>query len=133
MDILDTTFLFHYWAGDEAVRTYLADHEESDFITTAINIKEIAVGRMLQGAFDPVEIRSVFDWLTVVPFSSEAAFAAGALEASLYRDQTVQKDQITAPAADVLIAGVANERNATVVTQNTADFSQFEGITVETY
>jgi predicted nucleic acid-binding protein len=34
---------------------------------------------------------------------------------------------------DLLIAAVAKEQNATVVTQNTDDFDRFDGVSAETY
>ena len=57
--LLDTTFLIHHWGGRESVRSYLESQpEEVEYVTTTINLKEIAVGRMLVDEFDSVEIRS---------------------------------------------------------------------------
>jgi predicted nucleic acid-binding protein len=133
MKLLDTTVLIHYWGGVSDVATYLETHEECEFITTPLNIKEIAVGRKLQGNLDRAEIQATFDWVTVVPFGMEHAFLAGELEADLSQDETVNQDKINALAADILIAAVAKEQNATVVTENTDDFAQFDGVSVETY
>ena len=133
MKLLDTTFLIHYWGGYDSVRTYLEAHEDTAFITTALNIKEIAVGRALQGELSPSEIRSTFDWVRVVPFDSETSFVAGELEAGLHRDETLNHDKINALDGDLLIAAVAKQRDATVVTQNTDDFKRFDGVTVESY
>lgn len=133
MKLLDTTFLIHYWGGYDGVRTYLEAHEGEEFITTTLNIKEIAVGRALQGELDPLEIRSTFDWVRVVPFDIDASFVAGELEATLHRDDTINQDKINALAGDLLIAAVAKQRDATVVTQNTDDFEAFDGVSVESY
>lgn len=133
MKLLDTTFLIHYWGGVDAVSSYLEANEDAEFITTALNIKEIAVGRELQGQLSRPEIRSTFDWVRIVPFETDHAFIAGELEATLHRDESVNRDKITALAGDVLIAAVAKEQNATVVTENVDDFEGFDGVSVEGY
>lgn len=133
MKLFDTTFLVHYWGGVEDVAGYLEAHEDEEFVTTAFNLKEIAVGRELQGAFDEQEIRSTFDWVRILPFDLDHAFFAGQLEASLYRDDDVNGDKINALAGDILIAGVAKELDATVVTENATDFELFDGVAVESY
>lgn len=132
--LLDTTFLIHYWAGREAVGEYLEAHEEtSDFVTTTINLKEIAVGRKLQGKFDPVEIRSKFEWVEIVPFSSEHAMLAGEMEAALRADDDVNQQKVNELTGDLFIAAVAADLNATVVTQNVEDFEMLGGVSVEAY
>ena len=133
MKLLDTTFLIHYWGGNDAVASYLNAHEDSEFITTTLNIKEIAVGRELQGQLSRAEIQSAFDWVRIVPFEAEHAFVAGELEATLHRNESVNQDKINALAGDLLIAAVAKEQNATVVTENINDFEQFDGVSVEEY
>ncbi len=133
MKLLDTTFLIHYWGGTEDVAAYLESTENSDFITTTLNIKEIAVGRELQGELSRPELQSTFDWVEIVPFTREHAFHAAVLEATLHRDESITKDKINALTADLLIAAVAKERNAPVVTQNIADFEHFAGVSTESY
>ncbi|NGM71050.1 type II toxin-antitoxin system VapC family toxin [Natronolimnobius sp. AArcel1] len=133
MKLLDTTFLIHYWAGREAVKDYLETHEEAEFVTTTLNIKEIAVGRELQGKLDPVEIQSQFEWMTILPFQLEHAVIAGELEAAFHRDETVNQDKINSFSGDLLIAAVAKAAGATVVTRNMDDFEQFDGVSVESY
>ncbi|WP_132057917.1 type II toxin-antitoxin system VapC family toxin [Halorussus amylolyticus] len=132
--LLDTTFLIHYWAGRDAVAEYLEAREDTcEFATTAINLKEIAVGRKLQGQFDPREIRSKFEWVRLVPFGVEHAFSAGELEASLREDDDINQQKVNALAGDLLIASVAAELGAPVVTRNVEDFELFDGVSVETY
>ena len=131
--LLDTTFLIHYWAGRDAVASYLDAHEdEATFMTTTVNLKEIAVGRKLQGELDPAEIRATFDWLEVVPFRPEHAFVAAELEAPLHDDGTTDRAEVNSLAADVLVAAVAEAADATVVTRNVADFERL-GVGAERY
>lgn len=133
MKLLDTTFLIHYWAGRETTRTYLTRNEESEFITTTLNLKEIAVGRELQGELNRHEIVSTFEWVNIVPFQTEHAFIAGELEAQLHQAETVNQDKINSLTGDILIAAVAKETGATVVTENTDDFGPLDNISVEIY
>jgi predicted nucleic acid-binding protein len=133
MKLLDTTFLIHYWAGRESVREYLETNEGDEFVTTTLNIKEIAVGREMQGELEPFEIQSTFEWLRIIPFQVDHAFVSGELEAKLHQNESVNQDKINALAGDVLIAAVAKETGATVVTQNTDDFEMFDGVAVEVY
>lgn len=112
---------------------YLERHSEAEFITPTLNIKEIAVGRALQGELDRAEILERFDWVDIVPFETEHSVIAGALEASLRRDDRCNQDRINALTADLLIAAVAKQRNATIVTRNTADFDLLDGVSLETY
>ena len=133
MKLLDTTFLIHYWGGKGPVRKYLEANEEEEFITTTINLKEIAVGRALQGKLDRAELESAFGWVEVVPIGMGAAINAAELEAELQRDTAVNGDRTNALAGDLLIAAVARDKNATVVTRNVSDFEQFDGVSVEQY
>ncbi len=131
--LLDTTFLIHHWGGRESVRTYLESQPEStEFLTTTINLKEIAVGRKLVDAFDPDEISAQFGWVRVVPITPKTAWEIAEIEAQLHRADDVNRDRINALAGDAIIAGAAAELDATVVTDNVEDFRTL-GVPVETY
>lgn len=133
MKLLDTTFLIDYWAGDEDAGAFLDAHEETDeFVTTPITVKELAGGRRRQERFDERELASTFDWVRVVPFDRRHAYEAAALAADLW-DSDRTRRQVEALAGDVLVAGAARALDATVVTRNTEDFEQFDGVTPEGY
>ena len=133
MKLLDTTFLIHYWAGRERVKEYLETHPDTEFATTTLNLKEIATGRAIQAKLNRHEIRSRFDWTTIIPFQFAHAMVAGELEAALHTDDETNQDKINALTGDVLIAAVAKHEGATVVTKNADDFKQFSGVSVEAY
>ena len=131
--LLDTTILIHHWAGRESVAEYLESQAEgTEYATTTINLKEIAVGRKLTGEFDPVEIRAQFEWVRVVPITVEIAWEVAEIESQLYRDEDVDQDRNESVAANAIIAGVASELGATVVTENVEDFERL-GVDVEGY
>lgn len=130
--LLDTTFLIHHWAGRESVASYLESQPEgTEYVTTTINLKEIAVGRKLTGQFDPAEIRAQFEWVRAVPITPSIAWATAEIEARLHRDD-VNGDRMNALAGDAIVAGAAVELGATVVSENVEDFRTL-GVPVEAY
>lgn len=133
MKLFDSTFLIEYLNGDHAVSEYLEANQNAEFTTTAHNIREIAVGQELSGGLDPAATLVTFEWLRIIPFSTEHAFAAARLEADLHRDETVNQDYINSVTTDLLIAAVGRVEGATVVTRNITDFERFGGVDVETY
>jgi predicted nucleic acid-binding protein len=123
--LLDTTFLIDYLAGVDDVREFLGTREDDEFATTAMNYKEVAVGRRLDGDFDPERLAAAFAWLDVVPITAEHALAASAFEADLYRSDDHTRRAVDAATADLVIAGVADAEGMTVVTRNLDDFEPF--------
>jgi len=131
--LLDTTFLIGHWGGRESVRSYLESQPDgTEYVTTTVNLKEIAVGRILADAFDPDEIEAQFEWVRPVPITREIAWETAQIEARLHRDEDVNRDRINSLAGDAVVAGAAVELDATVVTENVGDF-QTLGVPAETY
>ena len=115
------------------MKSYLESQPEgTEYLTTTINLKEIAVGRKLVGEFDPVEIQSQFEWVRVVPITPASAWAIAEIESDLHQADEVNRDRINALAGDAIIAGVAADLDATVVTDNVDDFETL-GVPTETY
>jgi len=134
MKLLDSTFLVDYWAGEESVEEYLERHGDTEtFVSTSINLKEIAVGRAVLGRLDRNELHTTFAWIDFLPFETEHAFHAAVLEANLRDDPAVNRDRINSLAGDILIAAVGRATGATVVTRNTKDFERFDGVAVDSY
>jgi predicted nucleic acid-binding protein len=133
MKLLDSTFLAHYARGADAVSAYLTEHEDEQFVTSTINVKEIAVGAHLIGNPTLEEILTDFGWVDIRPFSAEHAYFAGEIETQLQADPEIRQDRINSLMGDILIAGVATAFEAPVVTRNVEDFKLFDNISVETY
>lgn len=123
--LLDTTFLIDYLAGSDDVRQFLEAHEADEFATTAMNSKEVAVGQRLNDAFDPQALSAAFNWLDVIPITSEHAVPASGFEAELYRSENHTRRAVDAATADLLIAGVAEAEGMIVITRNVDDFERF--------
>lgn len=133
MKVLDSTFLVEYARGKPVIETYLNEHDDEEFVTSAITIKELAVGAHLTGDPTKQEFLSNFAWLTVIPFDEAHAFHAGLIEAKLRNDSNVFQHDIDSLAADVLIGAVARSLESPVVTRNVDDFERFDGVRVEPY
>lgn len=131
MKFLDTTFLIDHQNGEARAKSYLDQHESETFVTSTINIKKIAVGRVIVQTPSPSqqEIRNDFDWLRIEPFSLSHALEAAGIEADL-REVGDYRQNL---ASDILVGGVAKTLNAPVVTQNATDFDLFSGVSTETY
>ena len=100
-------------------------------VTSSINLKEIAVGKILVEEPTPTveEVLADFGWLEAESFSQRHALESARIEAELRGAGSYEPGL----AADVLIAGVARSLDAPVVTRNTSDFEKFDGISVEKY
>lgn len=133
MKLLDSTFLVDYARGRDAVETYLAENDNETFLTSAINLKELAAGAHHVSNPSKQEFLADFGWLTVVPFDEDAAYHAGKIEADLRSEPDVYEHEIDSMWGDVLIAGVARSREVPVVTRNVDDFERFDGVSVLSY
>lgn len=133
--LLDTTFLVHYLTDGSRVEPYLEanDGPETEFLTTTITVKELAVG-VHRVEDDPTvaDLRTDLGWVDVLPFSTRHAFYAGEIESRL-REDDVPRDRLNALGGDVLVAGAALAEDATVVTENVDDFDLLPDVPVESY
>ena len=131
MKLLDTTFLVDHQRGDEDVAEFLERQDSNEkLVTSSINLKEIAVGKMMVEEPTPRfdDVLADFGWLTVEPFDETQALEAARVETEL-RDSGDYESDLS---ADILIAGVARDLNAPVVTRNISDFKKI-GVDVERY
>lgn len=133
MKLLDSTFLAHHARGTEAVAEYLSAHDDEEFVTSTINVKEIAVGALTVADPTKEELLADLGWVRILSFTAEHAYFAAEFEAELRADPDVQQDQINSLMGDLLIAGVARSIDAPVVTRNVEDFKRFDGVSVEEY
>jgi len=132
MKLLDTTFLIDYLSGDAGVESYLETHEDTDLVTTTINIKELAVGARMAGDGGKHDLLSRFGWLRIHPFTVDHAIRAGQIESDLRADGAIPSERIDDLTGDILIAAVAADADGTVITRNTTDF-ELLGVDTERY
>jgi len=132
MKLLDTTFLVDHQRGVEDVAEFLERQEKKDeeLVTSSINLKEIAVGKIIveDHTLSFEDVLGDFGWLTVEPFNKAKALKAARIEAEL-RQSNEYDPRLS---AHILIAGVAQDLNAPVVSRNVSDFERI-GIEVQSY
>ena len=95
----------------------------------SISIPSVVVGELMHGAYKSKisdktlqETEDFISGFKIVPFDYEAAVSYGNIKASLERS-----GKIIGP-NDMLIAATALSRNATLVTNNTREFSRIDGL-----
>lgn len=133
--LLDTTFLVHYLTRPARVESYLEAHATADttLLGSAISMKELAVGLgHVESNPDVADLTVDFGWLEVLPFTTRHAFAAGRIEGR-FQAEGFPQDRLNALGGDVLIGGVALAEEATVVTENVADFQLMGDVRTESY
>ena len=128
--LADTTFLIDYLEGKDAVAELLSNRPADPGIaTSALNIKEVAVGEMIVADADSHSINRRFGWLDVLPFSRSHAYRAASMEASLREAGSFEPSLLV----DILTAAVAVEERRPVLTRNVSDFESIPEVAIETY
>jgi predicted nucleic acid-binding protein len=127
--LLDTNVASEFWKihCDPRVRNFADSHDRREFFISAVSIGEISYGveRLPPGEkktkltfFVDIQIPEWFED-RIIPVDGEAMREWGRICARIGR---------TLPLLDSLIAATAMARGFTVVTRNTGDFADIEGI-----
>jgi tRNA(fMet)-specific endonuclease VapC len=113
--LLDTDTLIDFFSGREPARTRLLEliTEGNDVATCAITEAEFFAGLSPQQRKQSADF---FEALTFWPISAEAARNAGTIRYDLARQGKA------VPITDCLIAAVAIEQAAIILTSNTSDY-----------
>lgn len=126
MIFLDTNIAIAFLTGNSRVRAqFLAAQAGSeDVVLSSIVSFELEYGAALSDRPDRNRegLQAFFSHVPIAPFTEEAARAAGSIRALLRRSGTP-----IGPYA-VLIAGHAMSEGATLVTNNTREFSRIAGL-----
>ncbi len=130
MKCIDTDLLIAILRGKkEAYKTVLELDEEAKEATTAINAFELFFGanRSQRRLENVKEAQKILDRLEVVPLDTSSAKRAGEISANL-----VAKGE-PIDFRDAMIAGIALEKDLTLLTRNKAHFSRIKGLKVQTW
>ena len=130
MYLLDSNICIHFMRNKETsqrIKAKILQHKADD-----IRLPVIVVAELLHGAYHSKRIegnlRETTDFIAdfyVVPFDSAEADMYGQIRASLERKGQVIGNN------DMLIAATALIRNATLVTNNTSEFSRIDGLKLD--
>lgn len=124
MKLLETSYLVDYERGREDARTYFEAHEHETLAASTVSMFELAFGVVWDADGDLGELRDSLRWVDFLEFSVPDALAAAGIQAEL------QADGDRLPIGDLMIAGVARNRAATLVTSD-EHFERIDGLSVQ--
>jgi tRNA(fMet)-specific endonuclease VapC len=124
--LLDTNVVIHYLKGDSAIVTRIQNASRGELAIPAIALYELEYGTLRSKipARRRRELEAGLAHIQSVPFDSAAAMAAASIRMEL------EKRGMPIGPLDLLIAGTAVSRGATLVTNNAAEFSRVPGLRV---
>jgi tRNA(fMet)-specific endonuclease VapC len=124
--LLDANVLIHYLKGNARVAAAIRKTERTELALPSIVFYELEYGTLRSGMAE--RRRRQLDLALVslqrVPFDTDAAMAAARVRIGL------ERRGLTIGPLDLLIAGTAMSRGATLVTNNVAEFSRIDGLHV---
>ena len=126
MILLETSYLVDYEQGAAVAGTFFAEHEHDPLGASTISMFELAFGVVWGSDRELAELRDSLRWVDFLPFSVADAVEAARIQAELQS----AGDRI--PIGDMLIAGVARNRGATLVAADD-HFERIDGLRVEYY
>lgn len=126
MTLLDTNVVIGYLKGDPAIMTRMRGADDGSLAVPAVVVYELEYGTLRSKAGDRRrrQLEEGLSRIQQVPFDSRAAVAAARIRFDL------ERQGMAIGPLDLLIAGTALSRGATLVTHNTADFSRVPGLRV---
>lgn len=124
MTALDTNVLICYLKGDPLIVSRITATNPSEIVVPTIVVYELEYGTLNSrlSASRRKQLDSVLRNLKHVPFDTNAALSAAQIRLELEK-----RGSIIGP-LDILIAGTALSLGATLVTNNTAEFSRVPGL-----
>jgi tRNA(fMet)-specific endonuclease VapC len=121
--LLDANTLIHYLKGIEPVVSRFHSSSPRELAVPSVVAYELLFGTLKTGPSKRrAAVTQIFAALRQVPFDSEAA-----QEAARVRFELESRGLVIGP-LDLLIAGTALSRNATLVTNNTREFGRVRGL-----
>lgn len=126
MKLLETSYLVDYEQGNEVAAEYFAANEHAAIGASTISMFELAFGVVWGSDRDLAALRDSLRWVDFLPLSVADAIEGARIQAEL------QSAGERIPIGDMLIAGVARNRGATLVAADD-HFDRIDGLAVEYY
>jgi tRNA(fMet)-specific endonuclease VapC len=126
--LLDTNVVSDFVRGEPVVSERLKATRPEDMAVSTITVMEIHYGLALQPSHArriAVVIEAIFESVRVLSFSRADARSAGTVRAALRK-----RGRPVGP-YDILLAGCALARGLTLVTANSVELSQVDGLSLE--
>ncbi len=126
MILLDTNTIVHYLKGRESVVSRFRAASPRELALPAIVLYELECGAQSASSVTRrAVIAALLEGVAHIPFDADAAIAAAKVRVDLEA-----RGAIIGP-LDILIAGTALSRGATLVTNNTREFSRIRGLRLD--
>ncbi len=127
MYVLDANTVIHFFKGKGNVAKRLLAVAPTEISLPSVALYELEVGRLKSQNPErrQRELEELSTFVTILPFGPAEAAAAAQVRADL------ERVGLTIGPYDVLIAGTALSHRATMVTNNTGEFSRVRGLVVE--
>ena len=121
MKLLETSYLVDYERGREDARTFFEAHDHETFAASTVSMFELGFGVVWDGDGELDELRDSLRWVDFLDFTVPDALEAAGIQAEL------QAAGGRLPIGDLMIAGVARNRGATLVTSD-EHFARVDGL-----
>jgi len=126
MRLLETSYLVDYEKGREAARAYFDAHAHEEFAASTVSVFELAFALVWDERRELAELRESLVWVDFLDLSVADAIEGANVQAEL------QSRGERIPIGDVMIAGVARNRGATLVASD-EHFERIDGLAVENH
>lgn len=126
MKLLETSYLVDYQQGRDSARRYFDENEFEPLAVSTISFFELGFGVAWTGHGDLQRLLRSLQWAEFIDYSPQDALEGASIQSELQD----AGDRI--PIADMMIAGVARNRGATVVTKDD-HFDRVDGLEVDFY
>lgn len=126
MKLLETSYLVDYEKGRESAKDYYERRPHDSFCASTVSMFELAFGVVWEDDRDLRTLRTSLQWVDFLELSVPDAIEAARLQVEL------QSAGERIPIGDLLIAGVARNRGATLVAGDD-HFERIDGLDVENH
>lgn len=126
MKLLDTSYLIDFEHGRAPAKHYFEAHEHDPLVVSTISTFELAFGVVWSEDGSLEDLVRSLEWVDFLAFTVEDALEGALIQAEM------QDIGERLPITDVMIAGVARNRGASLVASDT-HFQAIDGLSVESH
>jgi len=126
MKLLETSYLVDYERGRDVAKSYFDENKHEVLAASTVSMFELAFGVVWDSGGSLDELQDSLQWVDFLEFTILDAMEGAQIQAEL------QSTGNRIPIGDVMIAGVARNRGATLVAGDD-HFERIDGLDVENH